>query len=360
VRLLNLGTVPAPLSQATYHAVAETALVGDAPTLVLVSPDRPYVCVGFHQVASREVEREYLESEGILVARRLVGGGAVWLDRDQLFWHLILPDWHGAVDALYARYLPAQVAVYRRFGVEASWRPVNDIVVGVRKIGGTGAARIGTATVLVGSFLFDFPIHRMARAIRVPSEKFRDKLVDSLAAYMTSLRRELGTKSPHPDQVADAFVDEVAQVLGEPAVPGYLSETEQQAAERYARQLFDPAFVYRHEGWMAPGVKIREGVRLFEGVHKAPGGLVRFIWRERDGVFDDVVIGGDFFVTPRDGLERLAASLVGRPVGVAAVEAMWRGRPPALSVPGVGGEDLAAAFLAAADVTHGATAGTAP
>jgi len=177
---------------------------------------------------------------------------------------------------------------------------------------------------------------------------------------MTSVHRELGDKSPDPDQVAAAFVDEVGRILGEPVALGRLTEAEQRAAERYAQKLFDPAFVYRHEGWMAPGVKIREGVRLFEGVHKAPGGLIRFIWRERDGHFDDVAIGGDFFVTPPDGLDCLAASLVGRPVEVAAVEAMWRNRPPTLSVPGVTGEDLAAAFLAAADVTYSANAGAAP
>jgi lipoate-protein ligase A len=45
-----------------------------------------------------------------------------------------------------------------------------------RKIGGTGAASIGEATVMVGSFMFDFDTETMSRCLKVPSEKFRDKL----------------------------------------------------------------------------------------------------------------------------------------------------------------------------------------
>ena len=44
------------------------------------------------------------------------------------------------------------------------------------QLGGTGAASIAEATVMVGSFMFDFDTQTMVHCLKVPSEKFRDKL----------------------------------------------------------------------------------------------------------------------------------------------------------------------------------------
>lgn len=78
---------------------------------------------------------------------------------------------------LYAR---ALVETYRSLGIEAEYRPVNDIHVQGRKIGGTGAARIDHAEIVVGSLMFDFDHDTMAKVLKVPSEKTRDKVVTTL------------------------------------------------------------------------------------------------------------------------------------------------------------------------------------
>ena len=349
MRYLPLGTVSAERSQAVYHAVARL-MRGDAqPTLITVSPDAPYVCVGYHQVASREIDRGYCEARGVPVGRRMVGGGAVYLDHDQIFWHLILPGIH-RVDELYRHFLAAPVAAYRRIGISAEHRPVNDIVVGHRKIGGTGAAQIGAATVLVGSIMMDFDSVAMARLLRVPSEKFRDKMVESLQDYMTTVRRELGDATPTREEAVRGLVEAFAGVLGETVEEDGLTLRETEETERLARILFDPGFVYQDEGWLQAGVKIREGVRLYEGVHKAPGGLMRVIYRERDGLFEDVLISGDFSCQPMDALRRLAGSMVGQRVD----EESWldevRKGLAAIQTPGVEFADFSAAFRAAREV----------
>lgn len=347
MRYVPLGTVSAQESQAVYHAVARLMEDGGRPTLITVSPDRPYVCVGYHQAASREIDREYCEAKGIPVGRRMVGGGAVYLDHDQIFWHLVLPGAARPVQNLYDEMLEAPVEAYRRMGIEARHRPVNDICVGPRKIGGTGAATIGGATVLVGSIMMDFDVATMARVLRVPSEKFRDKMVASLEDYITTVRRELGERAPGREAATQLLVQAFADVLGEPVEADALTVGEERETQRLAQALFDPAFVYQKEGWLEPGVKVREGVRLMEGVHKAPGGLIRVIYRERDGVFDDVLVSGDFFVDPPDGLERLAQALVGRPVGQDGIREALSAGISGLTLPGVSADDIGAAFHAA-------------
>jgi lipoate-protein ligase A len=59
IRVLDLGRVSAVRSQTVYHAAAY-AMTGDRPdTVILVSPDQPYVCVGYHQDLEKEVDLAY-------------------------------------------------------------------------------------------------------------------------------------------------------------------------------------------------------------------------------------------------------------------------------------------------------------
>ncbi len=346
MRYINLGTVPAEDSQAVYHALADLMTSDQPITLVTVSPESPYVCVGYHQVAHREVDRPYCDAHDIPVGRRMVGGGAVWLDHDQIFWHLILPRQHASVDALYRKFVAAPVNAYRKMGIAALHRPVNDIVVGPRKIGGTGASTIGDADLLVGSIMMDFDTQAMARVLNVPSEKFRDKMVSSLTDYMTTVKRELGDGAPSRDEATQLLVEAFRDLLEEPVIPMRLTLAEQERLAYYRHRLFDPAFVYRNEGYLVPGVKIKGDVRLFEGMHKAPGGLVRVIWRESQGLIDDITVGGDFFVTPRDGLQRLEQALKGKPVDLKGLTVAVRGVWTGLDAPGVTVDDILAAFAA--------------
>ncbi|MEJ2556736.1 MAG: lipoate--protein ligase family protein, partial [Anaerolineae bacterium] len=64
IRVLDLGSVSAVRSQTVYHAVAY-AMSEDRPdTIILVSPDQPYVCVGYHQDVEKEVDLAYCRALG--------------------------------------------------------------------------------------------------------------------------------------------------------------------------------------------------------------------------------------------------------------------------------------------------------
>lgn len=89
LRVLDFGTVPALRSQAVYHGIAETMTAESDPVLSLASPETPYVCVGIHQEVAKEVDEDYCAGAGFPIYRRHVGGGAVYLDRNQLFTHFI-------------------------------------------------------------------------------------------------------------------------------------------------------------------------------------------------------------------------------------------------------------------------------
>ncbi len=193
LRALDFGYVTALRSQAVYHGLAAAMKADDDPVLSIVNPDAPYVCVGMHQEIEKEVDEAFCKAEGLPIIRRHVGGGAVYLDRNQMFIHFIYPRKKAPEFAvnLYPMFIAPMVATYRDLGIDAEYRPVNDVQVAGRKIGGTGAASIAEATLFVSSFMFDFDTAKMAHCLKVPSEKFRDKLKTTLEDYMTTMTKLL-------------------------------------------------------------------------------------------------------------------------------------------------------------------------
>ena len=195
MELYNLGKVPWLESQLIYHALAGLG----RESLCLVSPSTPYVCIGFHQDLEQEVDLDFCEQNGIPVFRREVGGGAVYLDGNQLFFQLILdkenPEIPRSKEAFYKKFLQPIIAVYRSIGIPAEYKPVNDLLAGTRKISGTGVGEIGDCIVFVGNLIMDFNYEMMARVLKVPDEKFRDKIHKTLEENLSTIIRELGPEA---------------------------------------------------------------------------------------------------------------------------------------------------------------------
>lgn len=353
LRVLDFGQVSALRSQAVYHGLAETVRADSDPMLSLASPETPYVCVGLHQEIAREVDEAFCAEHGLPVLRRHVGGGAVYLDRNQLFTHFVFPRARAPRHAaeLYPLFIEPVVRTYRDFGINANYRPVNDIHVDGRKIGGTGAASIGEATVMVGSFMLDFDTATMARCLRVPSEKFRDKLRQTLDDYMTTMVKQLGTVPPREDLLA-RFFHHCHEVLGLKPEADRPTDAELRAIEAAETALLDPEFIeMQGRKLVALGVKIAADTHLTESALKAPGGLVRVHLLNREGTVADLMISGDLTCLPPEGLDRLAADLRGTPLDetalTAAVDRSLAAR--GIETPGVSAADFARAILAAVE-----------
>ncbi|WP_197686774.1 lipoate--protein ligase family protein [Metallibacterium scheffleri] len=351
LRVLDLGMVPAPRSQALFHGIASVMHDGDDPVLTLVSPQQPYVCIGMHQDVVAEVDEAYCRDAGLPVLRRQVGGGAVYLDRNQLFFHFIYPVNKAPrrVTDLYTHFVAPVLATYQAFGIDARLRPINDIHVNDRKIGGTGAAQIGDATIFVGSFMLDFDVETMARCLKVPSEKFRDKLRGTLQDYITTMRRELGSIPPRETLVARFLLDVGEHLRVEPR-HDELRDDEIRAVDEWERQLQEPDWLYQpNRRRFAEGVKITGGVHLGEAMHKARGGLVRVRLLSQNQRIADVDISGDFTCIPASGVEALAHAL--RDLDLASADMTPRIAQHmttlGLDLPGVDAADIASAIRGA-------------
>jgi len=207
---------------------------------------------------------------------------------------------------------------YRQLGIAVWYKPVNDIVtVEGRKISGTGAAEIGDYLILVGNVIMDFDYETMVRVLRVPDEKYRDKVYKSLRENLSSIKRELGAVPPL-EELEATLVANYEVVLGPleraklpPAVYDKVAELRQ----TFTTDEWLHKRGKRREDWR---VKIATGVEFAQRMYKAPGGLIRAIVEIRDGLIAEVSLSGDFFFYPSDKLEALEVALTG--VDLSAVE----------------------------------------
>lgn len=350
-RLLDLGTESPLRSISVFHTVARQVRPGDGPTLILVRPSRPFVLVGYHQVLEKEVDEAACDAMGLPVYRREVGGGTVLLDENQLFFHLILPERQAPprIADRYAMYTGPAIETYRGFGIRAEYRPVNDIQVNGRKIGGTGGATIGEAAVFVGSIMLDFDHDLMARVLKVPGEKMRDKIRQSLRDYITTMQRELGRVPPLREIKAE-LVRQFEVVLAGRFFPASLTRDEKAALTGVEDRLTSPDWLRlmdRSEETVR-SVKICEAVYVREAAYKAPGGLIRTTLRLNRGIIEDVLVSGDFYCYPPEGLDVLRRLLAGAPVEEAEERVAAFLSAGGAEMPGITPADIGRALAAAA------------
>jgi lipoate-protein ligase A len=312
MELYNLGKVPWEESQLMYHALAKLG----HESLCLLSPATPYVCIGFHQDVAQEVDLEFCRANHIPVFRREVGGGAVFLDGNQLFFQLIIhrdnPIAPKRIDLFYKKFLQPVIEVHHRIGIAAEYKPVNDLIVETRKISGTGAAEIGDSIVFVGNLILDFDYETMSRVLKIPDEKFRDKVKKTIEENLSTIRRELGKqKYEQWDEptLNNLMVEEFEKLLG-PLKPANKNDALIAKMKELKASMINNAWLFQ-KGKRVEGrvVKVRSGLEVVQRMHKAPGGLIRAEFAVEGGKYKSVTISGDFFCFPRDSVDRLAARL---------------------------------------------------
>jgi lipoate-protein ligase A len=311
MQLYHLGSVPWAESQLVYHAQPRVGVEG----LNILAPDKPYVCLGYHQDLEQEIDEAFCREQKIPIFRREVGGGAVYLDGKQIFYQLVLHKDHplaqGGRAAFYRRMLQPVASAYGDLGVPAQYRPVNDVITeDGRKISGTGAATIGDYVVLVGNLIADFDYATTARVLRVPDEKYRDKVFKSMKENLTTLRREIG-RVPDWDEMVTPLIRRFEQVLG-PLEPSDLPQAVRDEIDALRVQFQSSEWLYK-KGRREAGrnVKIATGVNVIQHMHKAPGGLIRATVEVGEGRWRRVSLSGDFFCYPRDYISDLESALEG-------------------------------------------------
>jgi len=271
----------------------------------------PTALIGRHQDLSRELNLDYCVEQGVGIVRRITGGGAIYLDEGQLGWELVFHRSSLGIAALpdIAREICNAVAAgLGRLGVDARFRPRNDIEVDGRKISGTGGFYDGNVLIYQGTVLVDLNPENMVRALKVPQGKLAKRKLDSAAGRVVTLKQLLGDATPDMATIQRALVEGLEQGLGIEAVPGEITAEEERLARRhYDEEIGTDEFVSDIDNPAAES-------EVLAGSHTGAGGTIdAFVKLEGPARnrLQRVLISGDFFVTPPRVVYDLESHLTG-------------------------------------------------
>lgn len=292
-------------------AVEEYLFLHATDDIFMLWQNEPTVVIGKNQNAYAEVNMEFVRQNGIHIARRLTGGGAVYHDSGNLNYTFISVR-NGETSLDFARFTVPIIEALASADVHAELSGRNDLTVDGKKISGNAQYSANGKTLHHGTLLFDSNLEILSSALHVDEEKIKAKAIRSTRSRVTNLRDLM-------PEIADvyAFSDLISQYV----------------LQKYAPERIEPPFNGEIEAlrarnasqeWIFP---VRELVSGYSVLRKRryPFGGVEIRLDMSNDVVRDIRIHGDFFGNrPIEELEAeiktctlstLAQTLAGFPIG---------------------------------------------
>jgi len=302
-RLLDTGVLPAVRNMAINRALLSSRAADQSPDTLRFLQFEPCVLVGYHQSVEQEIHRQYCRDNDIDIQRRVTGGGAIYFDPLQLGWelycHLNCFNSHDLTE-ITRQICEAAARGLQQLGLDARFRPRNDIEVNGRKISGTGGTIDGDAVLYQGTLIIDMDVELMTRALRIPAEKVNAKALASARDRVTSLQRELGTL-PVLEQIKSVLLKSFEESLGiRFEQHASLSDAELKSVSELVDEYSADEWIYQiqHAPSETPNCEAR---------YKCKGGLLHVQMRvdQRQKRIRQCWIDGDIFVRPARMLKDL-------------------------------------------------------
>ena len=248
----------------------------------------PSVIIGLNQSAFAEVNLPYLKENGIGLARRVTGGGAVYHDLQNLNYSIAGPvrQMENAIDLL--------PEALRRLGVPVERSGRNDLLIDGRKCSGYAKRLSRNRMMIHGTLRWDVDIQVLTESLKVPGSKLEAAGIASVRSRVANLREYL---PQFPDVLT--FQSALQAILAEGDAEVKLSREQLWAIDRQAREkFFRWDWIYGH----SPEASFRSR-------RKFACGTIEVYYRLKHGTLQRVCFGGDF-IGNRPAAE-LAACLEG-------------------------------------------------
>lgn len=185
------------------HVALDEVLPGElaagrrGPTLVFWEWDSPLVVIGSFQSVRNEIDPEGLARHGMMVVRRVSGGGAMFMEAGNcITYSLIVPT--SLVEGLsfersYSFLDDWVLGALKSVGVDARYVPLNDIASDKGKIGGAAQKRFANGVTLHHvTMAYDMDADKMLQVLRIGREKLSDKGTRSANKRVDPMRSQTG------------------------------------------------------------------------------------------------------------------------------------------------------------------------
>jgi lipoate-protein ligase A len=240
LRILDTGLAPARWNVAMTATLAELHSRDATDDTVRFHRYPACVLIGAGQDMLSAADLGYCQRAGIAVARRVSGGGAVYMSPGMLAWDVVLDRaaCGGGLDGVTREVCGGVAAGLSRLRAKARFRPPNDIEIGGRKVSGSSGYAVGRSAVLQGTILLTDETAAMAAALKLPVAALRERV--------TCLAAEIGA-APSLASVVAAITEGLTEAFDCEAVPGRLHQDEIALCEALlCDDIGDDAYVLGH------------------------------------------------------------------------------------------------------------------
>ncbi|MCY8032718.1 lipoate--protein ligase LplJ [Bacillus sonorensis] len=162
-------------------------------TYLLFYINQPSIIIGKNQNTIEEINTKYVDENGIIVVRRLSGGGAVYHDLGNLNFSFITKD-DGNSFHNFKKFTEPVVAALKRLGVDAELSGRNDLMANGRKISGNAQFSTRGRMFSHGTLLFDSEIEHVVSALKVKKDKIESKGIKSIRSRVANISEFLDQK----------------------------------------------------------------------------------------------------------------------------------------------------------------------
>ncbi|HFH7597626.1 TPA: lipoate--protein ligase [Streptococcus agalactiae] len=265
----------------------------DIDEIFILWINEPAIIIGRHQNTIQEINKEFIDKNGIHVVRRLSGGGAVYHDLNNLNYTIISNNTQeGAFD--FQTFSKPVIDTLAKLGVKAEFTGRNDLEINGQKFAGNAQAYYKGRMMHHGCLLFDVDMSVLGQALKVSKDKIESKGIKSVRARVTNIVDHLSDKIT----VQEFSAAILAQVKEEyPEMDEYvLSDAELSEIQAMRDNQFA---TWDWTYGKAPEYTIERGVRY-------PAGKITTYANVENSTIKSVKIFGDFFgVKPVDDIEKM-------------------------------------------------------
>ena len=247
-RLLKTGWHSGFYNMGLDQALLEAVAAGfSPPTLRFYGWTPAAVSLGYFQRLEDEVDIQACRLRNVDILRRLSGGGAVF-HHAELTYSIILPAAHPlagkSVQDSYGILCAGITRGLGLLGVDAVFAPINDILVGGRKVSGNAQTRRMGGVLQHGTVLLDIDLDLMFELLKVPLIKVsRDETIRDVKERVTSLKALLGRNVSFEEAataLARGFREALSLDMLEDTSPLPSEAEERRAWELAATKFADP------------------------------------------------------------------------------------------------------------------------
>lgn len=265
----------------------------DIDEIFILWINEPAIIIGRHQNTIQEINKEFIDKNGIHVVRRLSGGGAVYHDLNNLNYTIISNNTQeGAFD--FQTFSKPVIDTLAKLDVKAEFTGRNDLEINGQKFAGNAQAYYKGRMMHHGCLLFDVDMSVLGQALKVSKDKIESKGIKSVRARVTNIVDHLSDKIT-VQEFSDAILAQMKEEY--PEMDEYvLSDAELSEIQAMRDNQFA---TWDWTYGKAPEYTIERGVRY-------PAGKITTYANVENSTIKSVKIFGDFFgVKPVDDIEKM-------------------------------------------------------